>query len=162
MSLEDDEPVVIVPRIPGTRIAAGIGLTLVLCLAGAMVMSWRAGTLGERMDERVGFPGASENGPFGAAVELEPDPVIGRVFVSGAGGAPLTDSEVADLMVEVGATELPGVGWRWPQGSGEVAIVVVEGGYVEASPVSALGYEDLRDAAEVSGWTVGVQSPAPR
>lgn len=157
MSADDDKPVVLVPRIPGTGIAALVGFGLIALLGVAMFFSWRAGTLGSRMDDNVGFPGASANGPVRGVAMLPPDRVVGRVFVSGPDGAPLADAGIEDLMLEVGASHFPGVGWRWPQASGDVALVVIEGGLVEASPVSEHGLQDLRDAVEVMGLTLRVE-----
>ena len=162
MALDDDGPTVLVPPIPGSRVAAFIGLGLIALLAAAMGVAWMSGTLEERMDASVGFPGASARAVPVVPPVLEGDPVVGRVFVRGVDGASLTGAEIDHLMVEVGAKPLPGVGWRWPQASGDIAIVVEEEGHLEASPVSEQGFAALSDAVEVMNWTLDVEAAESR
>lgn len=72
IDFESDGPSVLVPRIPGMAILAGIGLVLVLLTTVSVVVAWQRGTLEEQLEENRAAADAADREAAEEAQEPPP------------------------------------------------------------------------------------------
>jgi len=145
-----DAPNILVPKLPGTAIMAGLGGLLFAVLGVVLVVNWANGTLEDRLrveskedHTEVGWLARSSASEVGAAVRLTVMAPVGQEL-------PVSFFESSFKWEALGPDM-----WRWPSGGPEGAsTVVLEDNVLVASPVRLDLAEMLSKEARSMGLIV--------